>query len=497
MSSDQWPEQRENSFDGRAFFTGGATTRKEVPAIASMRGPGPAWTPDEDTFHQVRGFQPVCGVELTLGALLRGWRERALLTQEQLAEKAGLNVRTVRRLETGALLQPRARSILLLAKALELAPGERAALAAATREVPASARGVSASAPGLPSPSGRDEPAAVTVPRQLPADVAALVGRERELAVLERHRSANTVTVVSLDGMAGTGKTALAVHVAHRLAPRFPDGQLFVDLHGHARTAPVEPGEALGRVLRTLGVPGAHIPAHVDDRAALYRSVLADRQVLIVLDDAADEHQVHPLLPAGPDCRVIVTSRRRLTCPGETLSLETLPVAKAVALFTRMAGRERVMEAPLNVLAEVVQRCGLLPLAIRIAAVRLRAHPAWSVRHLLDRLADDRLAELKAGRHSVTAALDVSYGRLPPDQRRAYRLLGARTSADFGVDAAAAVLDTTELQARRLLDQLSDVHLLQEPAPSRYRLHDLVRDHASAVHAGGPGRREGEDHDAS
>ncbi|MEV0196025.1 NB-ARC domain-containing protein [Nonomuraea sp. NPDC050691] len=473
MSSDGWSERRESGFDGRASFTGGVTTarRKEVSTIASTRGPAPAiaaWTPEEDAFH------PVGGVERTLGALLRGWRERALLTQEQLAEKADLNVRTVRRLETGALLQPRARSILLLAQALELDTEERAILAAATR--------------GLPAPAGRDDPAALTVPRQLPADVAALVGREPELAVLEGHQSANTVTVVSLDGMAGTGKTALAVHAAHRLAPRFPDGQLFVDLHGHAQAmTPVEPGEALARVLRTLGVPGEHIPGHVDDRAALYRSVLAGRKVLIVLDDAADEHQIQPLLPAGPDCRVIVTSRRRLPCLGETrsLSLEPLPVAKAVALFTRMAGRERVMDAPLNVLAEVVRRCGLLPLALRIAAVRLRAHPAWSVRHLLDRLADDRLAELKAGRHSVTAALDLSYGRLSADQRRAYRVLGSRTSADFGVDAAAALLDTTELQARRLLDQLSDAHLLQEPAPSRYRLHDLVRDHATAVHAGG------------
>ncbi|MGN9843663.1 ATP-binding protein [Nonomuraea sp. H19] len=441
-----------------------------MPIIASTKGLAPGiagWTHEGDTFHPVRGAEP------PLGALLRGWRERALLTQEQLAEKAGLNVRTVRRLETGALWQPRTKSILLLAKALELDTEERATLATATR--------------GLPAPAESYDPAAVTIPRQLPADVAALVGRGRELAVLERHQSANTVTVVSLDGMAGTGKTALAVHAAHRLAPRFPDGQLFVNLHGHAQAmTPVEPGEALARMLRTLGVPGEHIPGHVDDRAALYRSVLADRKVLIVLDDAADERQIHPLLPAGPGCRVIVTSRRRLTCLGETrsLSLETLPVAKAVALFTRMAGRERVTDAPLNVLAEVVQRCGLLPLAIRIATVRLRTHPAWSVRHLLDRLADDPLAELKAGRHSVTAALDLSYGRLSPDQRRAYRLLGSRTSADFGVDAAAALLGTTALQARRLLDQLSDVHLLQEPAPSRYRLHDLVRDHASAVHAG-------------
>ncbi|MEV4109735.1 NB-ARC domain-containing protein [Nonomuraea sp. NPDC049695] len=411
------------------------------------------------------------------GALLRGWRKRALLTQEQLAERAGLNVRTVRRLESSSLWHPRTRSVLLLAEALGLDGEEQAMLVAVTR--------------GLPVPARRDDPqesgpppAAPAVPRQLPADVATLVGRRRELAILETYQGANTVTVVAIDGMAGTGKTALAVRAAHRLAPRYPDGQLFVNLHGHARSmTPIEPGEALARLLRTLGVPGEHIPRHIDDRAALYRSVLVDRKILIVLDDAADEQQILPLLPAGSTCRLIVTSRRRLTCLDDirSLSLETLPMVDAVALFTRMAGRERVMGTPVHVLTEVVRRCGLLPLAVRIAAVRFRAHPTWSVRHLLDRLTDDPLAELKAGRHSVAAALDLSYARLSTEQRHAYRVLGSRTSTDFGVDAAAALLNTTGRQARRLLDQLSDAHLVQEPAPGRYRVHDLVRDHASAV----------------
>ncbi|MEV0231844.1 NB-ARC domain-containing protein [Nonomuraea sp. NPDC050786] len=411
-------------------------------------------------------------MEPPAGALLRGWRKRALLTQEQLAERAGLNVRTVRRLESGKPWQPRTRSILLLAEALELDGEEQATLVAVTR--------------GLPVPAHRGDPeetgpssVARTVPRQLPADAATLVGRRRELAILE------TVTAVSIDGMAGTGKTALAVRAAHRLAPRYPDGQLFVNLHGHARSmAPVEPGEALARLLRTLGVPGEHIPRHIDDRAALYRSVLADRKTLIVLDDAADEQQILPLLPAGSNCRLIVTSRRRLTCLDgvRSLSLETLLPVDAVALFTRMAGRERVTGTPVNVLTEVVRRCGSLPLAVRIAAARLRAHPIWSVRHLLDRLTDDPLAELEAGRHSVTAALDLSYERLSAEQRHAYRVLGSRTGTDFGVDAAAALLNTTARQARRLLDQLADAHLVREAAPGRYRLHDLVRRHASAVH---------------
>ncbi|MEO3867355.1 NB-ARC domain-containing protein [Nonomuraea sp. B12E4] len=408
---------------------------------------------------------------LSFGALLRGWRKRALLTQEQLAERAGLNVRTVRRLENDGLGQPRTASIVLLARALALDRGERALLAAATRAPSAPA---AAAAPGPPA----------TVPRQLPADVAALEGRGRELAIVAGHRSATTVPVVSITGMAGTGKTALAVHAAHRLAPQYPDGQLFVDLHGHDRAAaPVEPGAALARVLGAFGVPGEQVPARLDDRAALYRSVLAGRRVLIVLDDATGEQQVQPLLPGCPDCRVIVTSRRGLVCPGDArdLSLDVLPVADAVALFVRMAGRERVAGTPPVVLAETVRRCGLLPLAIRVAAARLRAHPSWDVRHLLGRLAADRLAELRAGRHSVAAALDLSYERLPADHRRAYRLLGSCVRAEFGLDVAAVLLDTTAARAGGLLARLLDAHLLQEPAPGRYRFHGLVREHATEL----------------
>ncbi|MEV0621371.1 NB-ARC domain-containing protein [Nonomuraea sp. NPDC050404] len=550
---------------------------------------------------------------LSLGTLLRGWRKRALLTQEQLAERAGLNVRTVRRIESSGLLQPRTTSVLLLAKALELNGAEQAILSAAAhgRSLPAgladpaspepptaaeappvtgarhgagapqvtgpphatgAPRGGEAPhgggaphgagaphgggaphgagaphATGVPAAAGPPllttwppvaEPPAVagpvtwppvtgqpvtgqavtgqaavlwasvagpppvTVPRQLPADVAVLAGRDRELAIVQDHHSAHTVPVVCVNGMAGVGKTALAVHAAHRLAPLFPDGQLFVDLHGHAEaTEPVKPGAVLARLLRTLGVPGEHIPWNIDDRAALYRSVLAGRRVLIVLDDADDEHQLHPLLPASPGCRVIVTSRRRLTCHGDVrnVSLDVLPVADAVTLFNRVAfnrvpsNREAANReafnrvagpdpvAPADVVAEVVRHCGLLPLAIRIAAARLRARPAWGVRHLLDRLACDRLAELTDGRHGVSAALDRSYQRLPAEQRRVYRLLGAGGNADFGPDTAAVLLDTSLARARRLLDQLLDAHLLQEPAPGWYRMHPLVHDHAAAL----------------
>ncbi|WP_268966982.1 ATP-binding protein [[Actinomadura] parvosata] len=394
------------------------------------------------------------------GTLLRGWRKRALMTQEQLAEKAGLNVRTVRRLENGGLWQPRSRSVLLLAQALELDGAERELLAGEA-----------------------GEPAVTTiVPRQLPAGLATLIGREDELAALTGDHHAGPAPVVAIDGMAGTGKTALAVHAGHRLAPGFPDGQLFVDLRGHAPgRRPVEPGEALARMARALGVPDADVPEHLDDRAALYRSVLAGRRVLIVLDDALDEHQIHPLLPGGPGCRVIVTGRRRLSGLGDArgLPLDVLSPAAAVALFTGVAGWDRVAGVPRDDLHEVVARCGWLPLAVRVAADRLRARPTWSVRHLLDRLAGDRLAELAAGRHDVAAALDASYDRLPSDLRRAYRLLGSHTGAEFGPSTAADLLGTGASQAERMLEHLLDAHLLREAAPGRYRFHDLVRDHAS------------------
>ncbi|MGW0192734.1 ATP-binding protein [Nonomuraea sp. NPDC003201] len=403
-----------------------------------------------------------------LGALLRSWRERALLTQEQVASRAGLNVRTVRRLEADELRRPRSASVRSLAEALGLDAAEVSVLTRAA--------------------SGLSESARPT-PRQLPADAAAFIGRARELAVLDDVGDAATVVVTAIDGMAGVGKTALAVHAAYQLAPRFPDGDLFVDLHGYTRGLPAaDPADALARVLEVLGVPGETIPQHLDDRAALYRSVLADRKMLIVLDNAADEAQVRPLLPGAGGCLVLVTSRRRLVGLDDArmVSVDVLPLADAIALFTGTAGEERVAGVPREVLAAVVRRCGLLPLAIRLAAARLKAHPAWSVRHLLQRLEQHQhpLSELRAGQHSVTAALDLSYQELTDAERRAYRLLGLHPGMDLAPDAAAALLATTVKRAATLLDRLLEVHLLQEPIPCRYRFHDLIRTHAAERAAG-------------
>ncbi len=268
------------------------------------------------------------------------------------------------------------------------------------------------------------------------------------MAALDQVHDASTVVISAIDGMAGIGKTALAVHLAHRIADRYPHGQLFIDLHGHTPgMAPREPAEALDHLLRALGVPGPQIPADLDDRAALYRTRLADQKILILLDDAATETQVAPLLPGSPGCLVLITSRRRLAGldPTHTLSLDTLPAPDAASLFVQTAGEGRLSDEPPDLVAELVELCGRLPLAIRIAAARLRSHPAWSLPHLVQRLQDrqHRLSELEAGQRSVTATLDLSYQHLSPDLQRTYRLLGLHPGPDIDMYATAALLDST------------------------------------------------------
>jgi tetratricopeptide (TPR) repeat protein/DNA-binding SARP family transcriptional activator len=321
-------------------------------------------------------------------------------------------------------------------------------------------------------------------PRQLPSPPQMFTGRAMELADLAEIHDASAVVITAIDGMAGVGKTALAVQAAHQMADRYPDGQLFLDLYGHAQgVAPIGPGEALERMLRTLGVAAGAIPADLDERAGLYRSRLADQRVLIVLDNAATEAQVTPLMPGAPGCLVLVTSRRRLSGLDHThtLSLDTLPPADAVTLLRHCAGQGRLASQPPDLVAELVELCGRLPLAIRIAAARLRSHPTWDVAHLVQRLRDQqhRLVELAAGQRSVTAALDLSYQDLTADLQRAYRLLGLHFGADIDSYAVAALLDFTLPDAGRMLEQLLEAHLLQESVPNRHRFHDLTRAHAA------------------
>ncbi len=416
---------------------------------------------------------------MSTASLLRTWRERALLTQEQLAERAGLSARTVRRLESDDTMRPHSNTLRQLATALDLSAAEWAALAAESSAGPAA--GAGSSDPGAPS-SGT----AAVVPRQLPAPPTVFTGRATELAEVDQLLGSAAVVITAIDGMAGIGKTALAVNAGHRSASHFPDGQIFLDLHGHTEgTRPVEPADALQRILSALGVPGERIPQHLEDRAALYRTRLADRKMLILLDNAASEDQVMPLLPGTPGSLVLVTSRRMLTGldHSHTVSLDVLPPDDAVRLLTRTAGEHRLDDEPSDVLGEIVELCGRLPLAIRIAAARLRTHPTWTGAHLAGRLRDHRrrLAVLETGQSSVRAALDLSYRQLTPHQQRAYRLLGLFPGVDFDAYAAAALTDTTLPRVGRLLDDLLDVNLVQEPVRGRYRFHDLVGAHAASA----------------
>jgi tetratricopeptide (TPR) repeat protein/transcriptional regulator with XRE-family HTH domain len=405
------------------------------------------------------------------GDLLRSLRERALLTQEELAERSGLSVRTIRRLERGSPEgRPQSGSLRRLVAALGPEAAELALLvdaaAAATRGIP----------PGSPVAAG---PAV----RQLPLAPPQFTGRDADLEALEEVRAETGPVIIAIDGMAGIGKTAFAVHAAHRWSGRYPDGQLFLDLQGYARgVPPVDPGDALHRLLRSLGVSGPDIPDDVEDRAALYRSLLAGRRVLVLLDNAASEAQVAPLLPAANGCLVMITSRSRLTGLDVTRahSLDLLPAEDAVTLFVRSSGRSDGRAEPADRLSEVVELCGRLPLAIRLAAARLRSRSSWTTAYLVDRLRDVRsVAEFEVGDRSVAAALELSYVQLDPEQREAYRMLGLHPGVEVDLGAASALVGRPATDARRLVDHLLDAHLLQEPAPGRYRFHDLTRVHAA------------------
>lgn len=291
-------------------------------------------------------------------------------------------------------------------------------------------------------------------------------------------KATNTVHVI--DGMAGSGKTTLAVHVAHLVADRYPDAQLFVDLHGHSEQNPVEPGAALTTLLRQLGVPGEFIPAELRDRIALWRQELATRRAVLVLDNAASTDQVTPLLPAAPHCLILITSRRRLLGLDGVRpeSLRLLTVDEGRELLAGVAGA-RVHGEP-EAAAAVVRRCGHLPLAIRLAGARLARRPGWRVADLAERLRLDRavLTELAAERRSVASAFRLSYDHLPPPTQRMFRLLALHPGEWFDGPGAAALTGLPLGDARDLLDDLVDQHLLEEPSVGRYRFHDLVRAYA-------------------
>lgn len=330
-------------------------------------------------------------------------------------------------------------------------------------------------------------PAEVPAYRQLPADLAEFTGRVAALRELRRrlppHGGAGTaVTIFSIEGMAGVGKTRLAVRFAHQLlaAGRYPDLQLHADLHGHAGPPPADPAELLAAFLVLLGVPREQIPADLPGRAALYRDRLFGKQAMVVLDNAASAEQVAPLLPAGPTNLALVTSRRSLALDGaQVLRLEPFTPPEAQELLYRLAGPARVSDHPAAV-ARLVRLCGQLPLTVVLAARRLQAHPAWTVAALADRLqaAPDRLSELAAGTGQLRASFDLSYRALDPAEQRMFRLLGLHPGGEVTVAAAAALAGVPPLTARWLLDRLVDEQLAVTSAGDRYQLPELLRCYA-------------------
>ncbi|MER7771418.1 BTAD domain-containing putative transcriptional regulator [Kitasatospora sp. NPDC096140] len=319
-------------------------------------------------------------------------------------------------------------------------------------------------------------------PNQLPCDLPDFTGRDDEVETLADQLSAaggRAVVVSALDGMGGVGKTTLAVHVARQIRARFPDGQLFADLRGEDRTPP-DPGKVLAGFLRVLGVDPADVPPDTGERSALYRSALAGRRVLVVLDNAADSAHVEPLLPGSAGCAVLITSRHRLAglAGAHQLRLDTLPPERALELLTRIVGAERVAAEPAAA-EEVVRACGLLPLAVRIAASRLATDPALTLAALAEGLRHEhRLAQLSDGERTLEATFALSYRRLAPELARAFRLLSLPDAPDLPLPCAAALLGRDEDEADRLLEELVDLNLLHSPRFGRYGFHDLVRAYA-------------------
>ncbi|MGH9211677.1 MAG: ATP-binding protein [Acidimicrobiales bacterium] len=429
------------------------------------------------------------GGHVSLARIVRALRERVPLTQEELAHRAGLSVGTVRGLESGRVRRPRSASVRILADALGLTDHHRAVLVAAARGEPVAAEQLQLDGPSVDHETGSTDAATVSAPSQLPATITDFTGRDEHVAQLERILATEVVdgptrpvAISAVAGRGGVGKTTLAVHVAHQVATSFPDGQLYVDLRG-AQASPVDPTRALARFLRALGIEESAIPDDLDERAEVFRERIAGRRCLVVLDNAASEAQVRPLLPGAPACAVVVTSRRRLTgLEGAAfVELDIFEPGQAAALLVKIVGADRLRAEPEHV-QEIARLCGHLPLAVRIAGARLAARPHWRIAQLVDRLTDERrrLDELTTGDLEVRASIGLSYVSLDDEVRLAFRLVGMLEVATFAPWVVAALLDITVDEATDLLDDLSTARLVEVIGPDptgtvRYRLHDLIR----------------------
>ncbi|GAA1338741.1 AfsR/SARP family transcriptional regulator [Saccharothrix algeriensis] len=343
--------------------------------------------------------------------------------------------------------------------------------------------GAPAPAVGSPAPARRDR----VVPSQLPADIGDFVGREQAVELIEALlRTAQGVPVVTLAGPPGVGKTALAVHAAHRMRQHFPDGQLYVNLRGYAQGPPLKAVDVLPRFLRAQGVPPESVPLDQDEQEAMFRSRLTDQQVLLVLDNAASAEQIRPLLPGSPGCAVLVTSRDTLrglavSHAASNVRLDVLDAEETRALLAGMLGAD-VVAAQAEAADELAELCAHLPLALRIAAANLLSRPETTIASYVEELrAGNRLAALAVEgdeRAAVHAAFDLSYTALKPELASLFRLLSL-APGDITPDLAAALGGLTTQDARRRLDRLATANLVDNHAPGRYQFHDLLRDYAA------------------
>ncbi|MBB2914575.1 DNA-binding SARP family transcriptional activator [Streptosporangium becharense] len=424
-------------------------------------------------------------VQLMLARYRCGRRAEALDTyrvgRKHLVEELGI--------EPGTELQSLHDAILRDDPGLRPAPAP-IRLVQAPAQTPGRGSGPEAAPAGAAS-TGESRPEPGVVPAQLPADVPHFVGRAAELAeldaLLDERLGQGLLTVAVITGVGGVGKSGLAVHWAHRVAHRFPDGQLFVDLRGYDLNArPLAPGAVMDRFLRAFGVAGERIPEDLDERAGLLRTVIGQRRLLVVLDNARFIDQVRPLLPGSGTCCVIVTSRDPLGDlaareGASVIPLEVLGSADSTALLAGVAD-ERIMGDDPEAAALLGELCDGLPLALRIVGARLTARSYWTPARLARRLADERrrLDELSYGQLTVRASFALSYRDLIPEAALMFRRLGLLEAPDFAAWAGAALLDIDDFEAEDLIDQLVDAQLLQVAGRDgadqvRYRFHDLVR----------------------
>ncbi|MFD7306720.1 NB-ARC domain-containing protein [Promicromonospora sp. NPDC059942] len=405
----------------------------------------------------------------SFGPLLRSLRQSARLTIEELSHASGVSVRAIGDMERGVSRGSQRRTVQALAEALELDDGRRDELADAARA------GRPRTAGELPERSGWYE---------LPRGLSDFVGRAPELELLcERGRATSAdglAPIAVVHGAAGLGKTAFAVRVAELLRDTFPDGQLYVDLRG-VDPEPMAAAEALHRLLRALGLDPRTIAEDEQERAGQLRAVMAERRCLLVLDNAADEAQVRPLLPAQGAGMVIVTSRRALGGLEGVTRIPLAPFSQDESAQLLRAISEGTADSEVEETGRVSRLCGHLPLALRIAGTRLASRPGWTMGHLADRLSDEdrRLANLTAGDVGVEAAFALSYLALSSQAKEAFRRLALAPTVDFGAAVAAVLIEADLYDAEDQLDKLVELGLLQHEGADRYRFHDLIRLYAS------------------